>query len=79
MIDCLIDSYPDLTDQGLRDICFGTVSGTPLHAAASMGQVDVVRLLLGHVADNKIMNNEGMVALELAVRYGRKDVVEGWN
>jgi ankyrin repeat protein len=46
-----------------------------LHAAAVIGRVNVVRLLLKHDVDREMRNNEGKIACELAKSYGHEDVV----
>ncbi|KAL2758679.1 hypothetical protein ACRALDRAFT_2058014 [Sodiomyces alcalophilus JCM 7366] len=50
--------------------------GTPLHKAATQGNLEAVRLLLDHGADPTIKDNKGRTALEYAVKAGHSDVVK---
>jgi ankyrin repeat protein len=50
--------------------------GTPLHAAASEGKLDVVEHLLRRGADPLIKDARGKLAIERAERKGHNEVVE---
>ena len=52
------------------------VGRTPLHLAASLGHVAVVRALLGGQADASLRDNDGLDAQALAAAAGHSEVVE---
>jgi hypothetical protein len=54
----------------------GLSGGTPLMAAAGMGQLTAARVLLENGADPCAMNKEGHTAEGLAKEYGHGDVAE---
>ncbi len=47
---------------------------TPLHAAAAVGNTELVRLLLAHGADRTVRNNAGHNAADLAAEKGHHDL-----
>ncbi|PWY69624.1 ankyrin [Aspergillus sclerotioniger CBS 115572] len=55
--------------------CFMSL-GTPLHTAAELGNLDVVRLLLSKGADPTVKDYQGKTVIELARRMNRLEVVE---
>ena len=48
---------------------------TPLHFAASMGSVEMVKLLLSVGADASLTSTNGDTAYDIAVQEDRKDVI----
>ena len=48
---------------------------TPLHEAASRGDVDLVRLLIQYGADKSVQNDEGITPRDLAQKGGHESVV----
>ena len=50
--------------------------GTPLHAAAEYGRVDVVEFLLSRGADPTIVSTRGKTAIDEARNHGHPQVVE---
>ena len=49
---------------------------TPLHTAANMGTVEVVKALLELGADPTALNNDGLTPADIAEDKGRSDVVQ---
>jgi len=49
---------------------------TPLHSAASGGQLEVVKFLVSKGVDINLKENNGATALHLACYYGHRDAVE---
>lgn len=49
---------------------------TPVHIAARYGHKEIVEMLLSHGFRAKLINNEGMTAIHLAVQNERKDLKE---
>lgn len=50
--------------------------GTPLMAATRTGDAALVRVLLAHGADIYRMNRRGETALSIAVREGRREILQ---
>lgn len=50
--------------------------GTPLHSAASNGNVQIVRALLAHGADPNATKDDGKTPLDLAREHGHEDVLK---
>jgi len=48
---------------------------TPLHFAASMGSVEMVKLLLSVGADASLTSINGDTAYDIAVQEDRKDII----
>lgn len=69
--------YQDRLDCYYSQMAFGI--GTPLHEAAEMGKLDVVRMLLGHGADPLIRDARGLLAVERAKAAGHLEVAEYLN
>jgi len=49
---------------------------TPLHVASERGHVEIVRLLLEHGADLRARDSDGRTPSELALQYGKLEIVE---
>ncbi len=71
LLEMLLSRDADVGQRGMNDF-------TPLHLAASMGDLALVDLLLRHDADpNQITRIDDMeTPLELAVRAGNRDVAD---
>lgn len=55
---------------------------TPLHEAASIGNLDIVELLLKNGAHSKVKNDVDATPLDIAEIHGHKDIAEfikNWN
>ena len=50
--------------------------GTPLHTAADLGRLDVIKHLLKRGADPLIKDARGKMAVERAAHHGHKEVTE---
>ncbi|KAL1869024.1 hypothetical protein Plec18167_008027 [Paecilomyces lecythidis] len=50
--------------------------GTPLHRAAELGKIDVVRYLISQGADVNIKDAMGQTALDCAAKHGCSDIVD---
>jgi ankyrin repeat protein len=53
----------------------GIHTGQPLHAAATKGFLELVRLLLAHHADPEAIKTDGSTPLSLAAKFGRPGVI----
>lgn len=53
-----------------------TRKNTPLHIAASKGDIDIVKLLIDNGADVKLENSKGETALHIAQQKGKQEIVE---
>ena len=58
------------------NIPFGGQYGTALGASASLGYIELVRLLMKYGANPDLTNDDGMNARTLAERAGHLDVVQ---
>ena len=72
-----IDSVKYLLSEGACVNCT-TKCGkdTPLHRAAFVGNLEIVRLLLQHNADYKLQNTDGQTSLHKAVQGGHEDIIK---
>lgn len=50
--------------------------GTPLHRAIILGRADLVTILLAHGADSEIENTKGKTASQLAVEFGKPEIMK---
>jgi ankyrin repeat protein len=67
LVEYLISKRP-------QDVSFNGKHGTPLHAAARGGHVDVAQLLIGHGVDVDARDSEEQTPLHLTAEYGFLDV-----
>jgi tankyrase len=49
---------------------------TPLHGAASRGDVEMAKLLLAHGADRNARASDGMTAADVARKHGKGEFAE---
>jgi ankyrin repeat protein len=49
---------------------------TPLHGAASRGDVEIAKLLLAHGAERNAKASDGMTPSDVARKYGRVEFAE---
>lgn len=68
-VQSLIEANPELLNAKSAKL-----NETPLHEAASMGRMDVVKYLVSKGADLSIRDSYGNTALEKAIGRGRNDV-----
>jgi ankyrin repeat protein len=64
-----------LIEKGAKVDARGPGGWTPLHVAASFGDLDIVKILIEHGANPAVRTNDGMTALDLARKRGYVDVV----
>jgi ankyrin repeat protein len=65
-----------LLDAGARIDAVDDRGNTPLHAAAEVGSLRVVEILVSRGARRGVKNRAGATALDLAKRRGDADVVQ---
>lgn len=65
----MVESLLKTTDVNIRN----SEGNTPLMAAASTGDLRMIRMLLGKGADPRILNNLGETPAQVAVRHGHRE------